>query len=380
MVSSIENINFMKSMGFPQLKIHHSFNHFDFSKPGRRILVIGPMGSGKTEYSSRVWRDSLVIRKKSSLAASMTTSFGSDRRNVFFVRTMLDKKRFPDYPDDALAYRGGFERCGNNIAVIRNSFDLEELILENPECGTWIIDEATFYDERLAYVIKRESEERGLVFIFPTLILNFRKDIFNSTAQLLFENSTDLFPLTAYCEHTDCMIDSFYTYRYYTINGDECPALYFDPLIVIGGDKEGEGSTEPNYCTRCDEHHYLPGKEYSYLILKPLGQKAGEGDIGPLQKELLNIKENIKKSELFKLFHKKYIDDMDGDDINMNALNVEYIAEKALMYLFAEQNLITEEQMKDISCRLELNKSYMQNCLRDNGRKVSLVDEKEFCS
>ena len=373
MINSNENINFMKSLGFPQLKIHHSFNHFDFSKPSRRILVIGPMGSGKTEYSSRVWRDSRVIKKKSYQVGAMTTSFDADRRNVFFVRTMLDKKRFPDYPEDALAFRGGYERCGDNIAVIRDSFDLEKVIKDNPSCGTWIIDEATFYDERLAYVIKRESEERGLVFIFPTLILNFRKDIFNSTAQLLLENSTDVFSLTAYCEHNDCMIDSFYTYRYYMINGEECPALYFDPLIVIGGDKEGEGSTFPNYCTRCDEHHYLPGKEYTYLILKPLGQKAGEGDSGPLSKELYNIKNDIKKSDLFALFHKKYVDDMDGDVLNMNALNVEYIAEKALMYLFAEQNLITEEQMKDISSRLELNNTYMQNCLRDNGRKVSLV-------
>ncbi len=171
------------------------------------------------------------------------------------------------------------------------------------------------------------------------------------------------------------MIDSFYTYRYYLIDGDECPALYFDPLIVIGGDKEGEGSTEPNYCTRCDEHHYLPGKEYTYLILKPLGQKAGEGNTEALRQELYNIKNDIKKSELFALFHKKYVDDMDGDVINMNALNVEYIAEKALMYLFAEQNLITEEQLKIISSSLELNNSYMQNCLRDNGRKVSLVSQ-----
>ncbi len=373
MASSNENISFMKSLGYPQLKIHHSFNHFDFSKPGRRILVIGPMGSGKTEYSSRVWRDSTVIRKKSYQVGSMTTTFGADRRNVFFVRTMLDKQRFPDYPDDALAFRGGYERCGKNIAVIADSFDLEKIIRENPECGTWIIDEATFYDERLAYVIKRESEERGLVFIFPSLILNFRKDIFNSTAQLLLENSTNLFPLTAYCEHPDCMIDSFYTYRYYKIDGKECPALYFDPLIVIGGDKEGEGSTEPNYCTRCDEHHYLPGKEYTYLILKPMGQKAGEGDIEPLQNELYCIRNNIKKSELFNLFHKKYVDDVEGDVINMNALNVDYIAEKALMYLFAEQNLITEEQLRELSSRLELDNSYMQNCLRDNGRKVSLV-------
>ena len=235
MINNNENWSFMKSLGFPQVKIHHSFDHFDFSKPGRRIIVIGPMGSGKTEYSSRVWRDSRVIGEKSQAVAEMTTTGKADRRNVFFIRSHLDTKRFPDYPEDALAYRGGYEKCGKRIAVINNSFDLEKHIASNPECGTWIIDEATFYDERLAYVIKRESEDRGLVFIFPTLILNFRKDIFNSTAQLLLENATDVFPLTAYCEHEDCMLDSFYTYRFYTINGNECPALYFDPLIVIGG-------------------------------------------------------------------------------------------------------------------------------------------------
>ena len=180
MINSNENLNFMKSLGFPQIKIHHSFNHFDFSKPGRKIIVIGPMGSGKTEYSSRVWRDSLVIGKKSGIVAGRTTSGKADRRNVFFIRSFLDITRFPDYPEDALAYRGGYERCGNKTAVIKNSFDLEKHISENPDCGTWIIDEATFYDERLAYVIRKEADERGLVFIFPTLILNFRKDIFNS--------------------------------------------------------------------------------------------------------------------------------------------------------------------------------------------------------
>ena len=50
----------LKSLGFPELRFHAPFNHFDFRRPGRRILVIGPMGSGKTEYSARVWRDSLV--------------------------------------------------------------------------------------------------------------------------------------------------------------------------------------------------------------------------------------------------------------------------------------------------------------------------------
>ena len=55
----------LKSLGFPNLRFHNPFNHFDFTRAGRRILVIGPMGSGKTEYSARVWRDSLVAQRKS---------------------------------------------------------------------------------------------------------------------------------------------------------------------------------------------------------------------------------------------------------------------------------------------------------------------------
>lgn len=365
-----EHWHFLKNIGFPQVKIHHSFNHFDFRKPGRRILVIGPMGSGKTEYSARVWRDSLVLAKKCSQIAEMTTTGFADRRNVFFIRSALDGKRFADYPPDALAYRGGYERCGKRIAVIENSFDLENLIASNPECGTWIVDEATFYDERIAYVIRRESEEKGLVFIFPTLILNFRKDIFNSTARLLLEMATDVFQLSAYCEHEECMSDSFYTYRYYRIDDIECPALYFDPLIVIGGDREKTGSKEPNYCTRCDEHHYLPGKEYTYLILKPLGQKASAGDPKPLIKELSQIKSDIKKSELFRLFRRKYIDEIDSLEINMNALRVELIAEKALIYLFAEQNLVTPPLLTEIADTLELDRHYISSCLEDNGRSL----------
>ncbi len=367
-----EHWNFLKNIGFPQLKIHHSFNHFDFKKQSRRILVIGPMGSGKTEYSARVWRDSRVLGMKSPAIAENTLTGKADRRNVFFIRSSLDGKRFTGYPEDALAYRGGYERCGKRMAVIKNSFDLETLIAKNPECGTWIIDEATFYDERTAYVVKKESEEKGLVFIFPTLILNFRKDIFNSTARFLLDISTDVFQLTAYCEHEECMEDSFYTYRYYNIDGQECPALYFDPLIVIGGDREKSGSLEPNYCTRCDAHHYLPGKEYTYLILKPLGQRASAGDTGPLVDELFAIKDDIRKSALFRHFHRKYIDEVEDQEINMNAFLVQFIAEKALMYLYAEQNLITENLLLEISKNLELDISYIRNCLKDNGRVINV--------
>ena len=361
---------FLKSLGFPKLTIHNSFNHFDFRRPARRILVIGPMGSGKTEYSARVWRDSKVARQKSEKVAGITTMEGADRRNVFFIRSLLDHSRFPDYPEDALAYRGGYELCGKNIAKIRDSFELEKVISDNSDAGTWIIDEASFYDERIAYIVKREAEQRGLIFIFPTLILNFRKGIFNSTARLIMETATDVFPLTAYCEHSDCIEDSFYTYRYYMVKGKECPALYFDPLILVGGTEKKSSPTQPNYCTRCDKHHYLPGKEYTFLILKPLGVIAARHDETPLEEELWNIKNNLKKSKLYIHFTEKYLETPAA--INMNALDVPLIAEKALIFLFAEQNLIQENQLKGVVERLRLDRNYLSHVLADNGRPVEM--------
>ena len=364
-----DTVSFLKSLGFPEFTIHHEFNHFDFSRPSRRILVIGPMGSGKTEYSSRVWRDSRVVLDKSEALAAVTSTGDADRRRVFVVRSRLDEQRFTDYPDDALAYRGGYERCGESIARISSSFDLERLIAHHPGYGTWIIDEASFYDERLAYVIKRESRERGLVFIFPTLILNFRKEIFNPTARLLLEIATDVFPLTAYCEHEACLADSFYTYRYYTVNGQECPALYFDPLIIIGGDARKEDSREPNYCTRCDEHHYLPGKEYAFLTLKPLGEEAGRGNLEPLEAELRYLVGDIERSALYRDFGERY---RTAGEFNMQALRVDCVAERALLYLFVEQNLVSGEQLRTLSGRLDLDREYLARRLADNRRGDAL--------
>lgn len=202
--------DFLKSLGFPTITIHQTFSHFDFTLPGRRILVIGPMGSGKTEFSARVWRDAAIAQKKSDVIRELTSTNGVDRRKVFFVRSELDGERFREYPTDALAYRNGYVRCGENIARIRDSFGLEQVLKDNSEVGTFIIDEASFFDERIAYVVRNHSFERGILFIFPTLILNFRRDIFNSTARLMLDIATDVIPLTAYCEHSDCMKDAFY--------------------------------------------------------------------------------------------------------------------------------------------------------------------------
>ncbi len=360
----------LKSLGFPEIRIHAPFNHFDFKRASRRILVIGPMGSGKTEYSARVWRDSLVAQKKSDKITEQTKTKEADRRKVFFIRSILDKKRFQDYPEDALAYRGGYERCGDSIASISNSFELEEIIAKHRDRGTWIIDEASFYEERLAYVVKNESEKRGLIFIFPTLILNFRREIFNSTAKLLLDIATDVFPLTAYCEHRDCLRDSFYTYRYYTVNGEECPALYFDPLIIIGGDKEKNDPLEPNYCTRCEEHHYLPGKEYTFLILKPLGEMASGGNIEPLKEEIKSIKYYMESSKLYQHFNERYILSDKPEPIMLNALKVPCIAEKALIYLYSEENLLSTQQITQLVEELDLDREYINKRLSDNHRTL----------
>ena len=365
-IESPETRTFLKSLGFPEVKVHHSFNHFDFSRPSRRILVIGSMGSGKTEFSARIWRDSEVARKKTGAAAQSTCTDGADRRIVFFIRSALDVKRFPEYPPDALPYRGGYVRCGKNIASIGSSFDLERIMAENPGAGTWVIDEASFYEERLAYVVESASRARGLTFIFPSLVLNFRREIFNTTAKLLLDTATDVFPLTAYCEHAECLRDSYYTYRYYTVDGRECPALYFDPLIVIGGDREIRDPREPNYCTRCDDHHYLPGKEYTYLHLKPLGEMASRGEAGPLREELSLIRENLGKSRLHRSFSEMY------DEIRMNSLRVSCIAEKALLFLFTEQNLLPNDLFVDLVKELSMDVDYLRRRLSDCRRAAVL--------
>ncbi len=362
--------DFLKSLGFPTLEVHNTFTHYDFTRPGRRVLLIGPMGSGKTEYSARLWQDAAIAKKKGDAVKALTSTGIVDRRNIFFIKSYLDGARFEKYPDDALAFRSGYIRCGDNIARIRDSFDFERVVFDHPSVGTYIIDEASFFDERLAYVVRNLSVERGIMFIFPTLILNFRRDIFNSTARLMLDMATDVIPLTAYCEHNNCIKDAFYTYRYYSIDGKECPALYFDPLIVVGGDKTKEGSASPNYGARCDEHHFLPGKEYTFYNLKPMAEEASKGNPRALRAELENLKYRIWDSELAKNLKNKYRNNP-NEEIYMNALRPDFISEKALMYLFNELNLVTEELMLRLVNELDLDKRYMAKTLADNKRTVS---------
>ena len=362
--------DFLKSLGFPSIEIHSAFTHFDFSKPGRRVLLIGPMGSGKTEFAARIWRDAAIAMKKSDAVKEFTATGVVDRRNVFFVRSDLDNSRFEDYPSDALPYRGGYIRCGENIARIKDSFGLEQVLNDNPTVGTFIIDEASFFDERIAYVVRKHSLSRGVMFIFPTLILNFRKAIFNSTARLMLDMATDVIPLTAYCDHPDCLANAFYTYRYYSVDGRECPALFFDPLIVVGGDKTKSGSWSPNYCSRCDMHHFLPGKEYTFFTLKPLAEEATRGNAKLLRTELERLHGDKENSQLYRSILERYGDSEDRE-VYLNSILPDFIAEKALSYLMCEQNLLSEDMVVKLASDLKLNTEYLSKILSDNGRLVN---------
>lgn len=351
-----------------------SANHFDFTIPGRRVLVVGPMGSGKTEYSLRIWKDSKVLEAKSS-EVQKKTSYGSiDRRKVVCCRFARDLERFPEVPRDALAFRGGHERLGKDLLITEDSFAIEKALTEHPSTGTWIIDEAGFYDERLAFVIRRFSEEEKRVFILPTLLMNFRNMLFNSTSRLLLESATDLYRVSAYCEHPDCVENSYLSYRYYFWNGLECPALYFDPLIMVGGEMIREGGDMPNYCTRCIRHHYLPGKEYTFLSLKPMGLEAVRGNTKALERELSLIKnEKMSQTLLFRdLMQSVPEEDEECKEMYRRALLLPFIAEKALEYLWNEEKLLSFSQVMKLTRKLGLDEKYFQRYF--SNKKQTLLE------
>jgi len=56
----------------------------------------------------------------------------------------------------------------------------------------------------------------------------------------------------------------------------------------------------------------------------------------------------------------------------MNALKVPCIAERAVAYLFAEQNLLSAEQTRLLVDTLDLDREYLSKRLADNKRPIAL--------
>ena len=99
---------------------------------------------------------------------------------------------------------------------------------------------------------------------------------------------------------------------------------------------------------------------------------AATGNAEPLIKELTNLKNHIEKSELYRNISEPVSGTFDMKSMNLNALKVPYIAEKALNYLYAEHNLIKEELFRTITAKLELDRKYLMVRLSDNRRYLDL--------
>jgi len=102
------------------------------------------------------------------------------------------------------------------------------------------------------------------------------------------------------------------------------------------------------------------------MVLKPLGEKAYGGDLSPLKNELDLLKNHIEHSALYKHFIQKYIQVKNPERIMMNALKVSCIAEKALIYLFSEENIISVDQMKHLAREIGADATYMNERLVEN--------------
>ena len=350
-----------KSMGINSLSNLHYQEHFNFLKEKRIILIIGAMGSGKTQYAASIYKDSKVLKNKNSTIKAEFSYKDYDRRNVFYVKNYLDSARFNTNKKNSLNYRGGSEDLEENrLKTVKEARDFKAIFKNNRDCGTFIIDEPGFYDERVVYYMLEEFKKRAGVFIFPTLILNFRREIFNKTVELLLEHASEVILLDAYCKNKNCTNNAFYSYRYYKINGEEAPALYFDPTIIVGGIANKVDAIMPGYDTRCEKHHHTPGKKYTYFKLKPLLKYDREG----FYKEMEAIKNNIEKSKLYNMFLETY-EQNKNRDLFFNSLKLPYIAEKIISFSYIEMNLLNEDDVlfytKRARFRRKILKKYFRN-------------------
>lgn len=112
------------------------------------------------------------------------------------------------------------------------------------------------------------------------------------------------------------------------------------------------------------------------MTLKPLGELAYGGNIKPLLKELKLLKHDIERSQLYHHFTERFIKAENPEPIMMNALKVDCIAEKALIYLFSEENIISAGQMQSLTKEIKADVGYINERLVEN-RKMQLADVEE---
>jgi len=317
---------------------------FNFLEGNKIISIIGSMGTGKTEYCAKIYKDSLTLRDKKITTENFIFK-GYDKTRVFYLKNINDVDRFK-YPNNSISFRNNYvEIDKEDFAIVSKYKEIENIFKNNFIHGTFIIDETCFYDEKLISIIKKEAKKRQGIIICSSINLNFRREVFNNTMKLLLKNTDETILLETYCNYKNCISNASYSYRYYKIEDNFAPALYFDPLVII------DKGSEIFYSSVCKDHHILPAKEYSHnQLLDILKNKQ-------LSQELYHIKNNIKNSILFKSIEKKYLSLKDKELI-FNSMNIKYLSERILNYLFFELNLINEEFFIKIVKDLDLNEEF----------------------
>jgi thymidine kinase len=80
----------------------------------------------------------------------------------------------------------------------------------------------------------------------------------------------------------------------------------------------------------------------------------------------------MERSRLYASLRRLHLDGEEPKPQNLAALKVPCIAEKALCYLYAEQNLLSAEQLRRIAADLGLDRDYLSKRLADNRRPLEL--------
>ncbi len=119
-----------------------------FVQRASAILVIGPW-AGQDEFAARVWRDSRIALKKKGRSAPHELRPRRPQRMSSSCAPPSTRAAFR-LSDDALAYRGGYERCGTGSD--RQRF-LQPRDAHRRKSGSGHRDHrrAAFFDERIAY-------------------------------------------------------------------------------------------------------------------------------------------------------------------------------------------------------------------------------------
>ena len=89
------------------------------------------------------------------------------------------------------------------------------------------------------------------------------------------------------------------------------------------------------------------------------------------------MKGNMTESKLYLFLLNRYGNDKDGEKY-MNSLYTDMIAEKALAYLFSEQNIVSEMLLRSIVKDLDLDTKYLEKTLKENRRPVSFEEQYLF--